>query len=81
MLTGDTSTSTLSVLQFQRDLKDEYLRRNGPTGEDTLHGAQQTALAVTKRNSLAQRISTDTLTRRYMGKPDLSGAKCYGGAK
>jgi hypothetical protein len=26
-------------------------------------------------------VVVDTLTRRYTGKPDLSGAKRYGGAK
>jgi hypothetical protein len=79
MLTGDTSTSTLSVLQFQRDLKDEYLHRNGPTGEDTLLGAQQTALAITKRNSLAQRISAPkdtTLCCKNCKKTNHSTDQC-----
>ena len=59
-VTGDEdSIPPLSIVQFERALKDEYYRRVGRNDDKALLGSSEhSALAVSKKNSLANRIST-----------------------
>jgi hypothetical protein len=53
----EDSMPTISIVQFQRQLKDEYYRRVRQKEDEALHSAQQSNVSVTKRNNLANKIS------------------------
>jgi hypothetical protein len=54
---GGAPVPRLNIVQLIRHIKDEYYHRVGHKDDKALHGKQQSNIAVTKSNTLANRIS------------------------